>query len=141
MRLSRGIVLIALVALLSGLGVGAYYVFRSSDSSNPVVHVTPGPKTLAPANLTTLKEGLNSRDKKTQGLALTPTLRKGRWSSGKLMPVGAKATIDANTFVVESLVSAHVTATVTGSVKAVFVLHLTSVDGGPWLIDSTRRVK
>jgi hypothetical protein len=85
-----------------------------------------------------LESTLSSSEKDEQAKALVPGLRDAEWSSGAVLPSGAKLTIQQATFVVDQDGYAQVDAVISGTVSATFVVGLVLVDG-QWLIYATEQ--
>ena len=121
-------------------------LLRSNEStqqeSGPSPTVASAPKeephsTISESNIELLETGLNSSDRSEQEKALAPELRSGEWSPEGLLPDGAVLTVNRDTFKADGDM-ASVSAVVTGSIQAEFLLRLTLVDG-VWLIFETQQ--
>ena len=110
----------------------------STEVVKPTTTPSSGPATLAPDNVQFLEAGLVSSNKTEQALTLVPELRKGNWPSSAVPPPGSTLTIDQKSFLVAGNGYATVNATVVGSVRGEFVLHL-AFAGGKWLIYRTEQ--
>lgn len=92
-------------------------------------------------NAQLLEKALNSSDKSEQSRGMVPAMRKGQWSSAKVLPDGATLKVDRETFTpADDGRSATVEADVTGSVEARFVL-LLAPSGGQWLLYATQQTR
>lgn len=114
--------------------VGWFFYSHSQSAVNSI-----SPSRLTSSQVSFLETGLNSHDKNGQEKILTPPLQSGEWNLAATLPDGATVKLDQASFVADGMGSAHINATVSGSVSAEFVLTLTYIDGQWFLVTSTKK--
>lgn len=140
-RLFLGLIVLVVI----GAGGLAFWLLGGQSAIRPVQVAGPSAAssqaapTFSLQNVQRLESSLNNPSKAEQVKALVPELRPAEWADTAVLPRGDLIKIDPASFVIDGGQSASVKGVVSGSRPAIFLLHLSLVDGY-WLITTTEKV-